>query len=313
MTPNGWTPARAPRMDGKVVVVTGANSGVGLETARHLARLGGQVVMACRHSGAAAAARIDILRTVPTASVEIVQLDLADLASVHKAADEITTTHRSVDVLINNAGVMAGSRQLTVDGFEMDFGTSFLGHFALTGLLLAPLFAAEAARVVTVGSNAHRAGRIDFDDLTMARSFSPARAYGRAKFAQLVFAVELQRRLTAAGRTWPISVAAHPGATHSGVMRNQSRLLQWLFTTPSLHWARRTFVMEGVDGALPSVRAATDPGVLGGQYYGPAGPLHLSGPPILVAAKDDVYDAELGRRLWDTATELTGVYWSLSG
>ncbi|MFW0786461.1 oxidoreductase [Gordonia sp. CPCC 206044] len=309
MAMTGWTAAQAPRMDGKTAVVTGANSGVGLETSRHLAGLGARVVMACRNVDAAATARTDILSTVPDATVEIVALDLSDLSSVRKAAEEIIVTYPVVDVLINNAGVMAADRQLTADGFEMDFGTSFLGHFALAGLLCGRLSAAERGRIVTVGSNAHRAGRIDFDDLTMARSFSSSRAYGRAKFAQLVFAVELQRRLTAAGRTAPVSLAAHPGATHSGVMRDQ-RYLRWLFTTPSLHWLRSTFIMEGPQGALPSLRAATDPGALGGQYYGPDGPLHLSGSPVLVTAKPEVYDPALGKRLWDTAEDLTGVRWS---
>ncbi|AZG47594.1 Fatty acyl-CoA reductase [Gordonia insulae] len=299
-------------MAGRTVVVTGANSGIGLETARHLAGMGAHVVMACRNVDAATSARADVLDTVPGALVDIVQLDLGDLASVRKAADEIGNSYPAVDVLINNAGVMAGRRELTADGFEMDFGTSFLGHFALTGLLLDSLFAAKAARVVTVGSNAHRAGEVDLDDLGMDETFSTSRAYARAKFAQLVFAVELQRRLGASGHTTPISVAAHPGATHSGVMRDSGRMLLWLFTTPSLHWLRRTFIMEGPEGALPSLRAATDPGVIGGQYYGPSGPMQFTGPPTLVVPSPRVFDAELGNRLWDKAEELTGVTYAFA-
>ncbi|NDZ97554.1 SDR family NAD(P)-dependent oxidoreductase [Streptomyces sp. SID6673] len=312
MAKNGWSPAQAPRMDGRTVVVTGSNTGIGLETTRHLARLGAHVLMACRNVEAAATARADILAGVPDARLDVVQLDLGDLASVRKAADEIGNSHPVVDVLINNAGVMAGRRELTADGFEMDFGTSFLGHFALTGLLLERLLSAESGRVVTVGSSAHRAGVLDFDDLTMDHSFSTSRAYARAKFSQLVFAVELQRRLSASGHTAPISVAAHPGATHSGVMRDSGRLLHWLFTTPSLHWLRRSFIMEGPEGALPSLRAATDPDVIGGQYFGPSGPGQFSGPPVLVVPSPRVLDGGLGNRLWDTAEELTGVTYAFS-
>ncbi|MFI8773834.1 oxidoreductase [Gordonia sp. NPDC062954] len=307
MARSGWGPAHAPRLDGRVAVVTGANSGIGLETARHLARLGARVVMACRNVDSADAARSDVLATVPDANVHVVQTDLSELGSIRKAAHQIELDHPVVDVLINNAGVMAGRRELTADGFEMDFGTNFLGHFALTGLLFERLLAADAGRVVTVGSNAHRGGTVDFDDLTLARNFSTSRAYQRAKFAQLVFAVQLQRRLTATGHTAPISVAAHPGATHSGVMRDSGRVLSWLFTTPSLHRVRSTFIMEAPDGALPSLRAATDPEVTGGQYFGPSGVMEFSGPPVLVRPSPRVQDPALGRRLWEVAEALTGV------
>ncbi|MDY6808138.1 MAG: oxidoreductase [Actinomycetota bacterium] len=307
MSRSGWGPSQAPHMDGRVVVVTGANSGIGLETVRHLAGLGARVVMACRNLDSAEEARADVLGTVPDADVQVVQTDLSDLGSVRKAANQIALEHSVVDVVINNAGVMAGRRDLTADGFEMDFGTNFLGHFALTGLLLERLLVADAGRVVTVGSNAHRGGVVDFDDLTLARSFSTSRAYQRAKFAQLVFAMHLQRRLTATGHRTPISVAAHPGATHSGVMRDSGRVLRWLFTTPSLYRVRRTFIMEAPDGALPSVRAATDPEVTGGQYFGPSGPMEFSGPPVPVRPSPRVRDPALGKRLWEVAEALTGV------
>ncbi|MFW0793765.1 oxidoreductase [Gordonia sp. CPCC 205515] len=311
MSRKGWSAADAPSMVGKTAVVTGANSGVGLATARHLAVLGARVMLACRNVDAATTARDDILGAAPGAQLELITLDLADLASVRKAADEIAAAAPGLDVLVNNAGVMSGRRELTADGFEMDFGTNFLGHFALTGLLLDRLDAAPAARVVTVSSNVHRAGVIDFDDLLMDRGFNPAKAYARSKLAQLIGAIELQRRLVASGRTTTMSVAAHPGSTHSGVMRNQNRLLGWLFTAPSLRPIRRTFIMDGPEGALPSLRAATDPGVLGGQYYGPSGPMGSSGPPIVVAPNAKAFDEELAVRLWDTAEDLTGVGYTL--
>lgn len=303
----GWSAADAPTMVGRTAVVTGANSGVGLATARHLVTLGARVVMACRNVEAAMSARAEVLDNVPGATIDIVRIDLSDLASVRSAAAELGASHQVIDVLVNNAGVMAGRRELTGDGFEMDFGTSFLGHFALTGLLLPTLLGARAGRVVTIGSAVHRAGEIDFGDLAMDRSFTPAKAYARAKLAQLVFTMELQRRLVAAGHTTPISVAAHPGATHSGVMRDQGSALRWLFTAPSLYRVRSTFVMDGPAGALPSLRAATDPAALGGQYYGPAGPLQLTGPPVVVAPSSKVFDADLAHRLWNVAVKLTGV------
>ncbi|NDK88183.1 SDR family NAD(P)-dependent oxidoreductase [Gordonia desulfuricans] len=305
-----WTPADAPSQRGRVAVVTGANSGIGLETARQLAGLGARVVLACRNPDAAARARDDIAATVTGAQLEIVRLDLSDLSSVRECADELLAEHPSIDLLINNAGLMRQRRELTADGFEMDFGTNFLGHFALTGRLLPLLTAAEAGRIVTVGSKVYKAGVIDFDDLTMERGFSTARAYSRAKLAELVFAVELQRRLERRPGRSPISVAAHPGATQSGVMRDQA-VLGWLFTTPSLRWIRRTFIMEAPDGAAVTLRAATDPAVLGGQYYGPHGVFGFSGPPAQEVLTEKATDPVLGEKLWGTAEKLTGVSYEL--
>lgn len=310
MSSSGWTLADAPSQRGRVAVVTGANSGIGFETARALARLQAQVVLACRNPDAAQAARDAIVAEIPDARVETVTLDLGDLSSVRAAADELVTRFSVIDLLINNAGVMRQRREFTPDGFEMDFGTNFLGHVALTGLLLGPLLTADAARVVTVGSKVYRAGVVDLDDLTMARGFSPARAYSRAKLAQLMFAVELQRRLDASGRP-AMSVAAHPGATQSGVMRDQASWLRWLFTTPSLRWIRRTFIMETEGGALISIRAATDPGVEGGQYFGPGGRLGFSGSPVVESLAAKATDPRACAALFDTAEKLTGVRFDL--
>lgn len=304
---NRWTLLDAPSQRGRVAVVTGANSGIGLETARQLALLGAHVVLACRNPDSAVAARDDIASTVPGALLDTVRVDLSDLSSVRECADTLISRYPVIDILVNNAGLMRQRRELTVDGFEMDFGTNFLGHFALTGQLFDALSAAPEGRVVTVGSKAYRAGSIDFDDLSMERSFSAAGAYSRAKLAQLVFAVELQRRLARGAGGSPISVAAHPGATQSGVMRDQAAILQWLFTTPSLRMVRRTFIMEAAGGGLVSVRAATDPAALGGQYYGPGGTFGFSGPPVLGTLTDQVTDPVLGQRLWETAEKLTGV------
>lgn len=303
---SGWTLADAPPQTGRVAVVTGANSGIGREIALGLATLGARVVLACRNPQTSAEARDDIVGKVPGAELELVDLDLASLNSVHDAAAEIRRRHPRLDLLVNNAGVMRARRELTPDGFEMDFGTNYLGHYALTGLLTDRLLAADSARVVTVGSHVHRAGSIDFADLPMDRSFSTAAAYSRAKLAQMLFAMELDRRMRSA-EVSAISLAAHPGGTRTGVMREQSRLLQWAYHAPSLRWLTDRFIMDPPDGALPVLRAATDPKAQGGEYYGPVGSLGLVGPPVLVEPSVKAKDRDVAARLWDIGAELTGV------
>ncbi|MCT1355869.1 SDR family NAD(P)-dependent oxidoreductase [Gordonia sp. JH63] len=303
---SGWTLADAPPQTGRVAVVTGANSGIGREIALGLATLGARVVLACRNPQTSAEARDDIVGKVPGAELELVDLDLASLNSVHDAAAEIRRRHPRLDLLVNNAGVMRARRELTPDGFEMDFGTNYLGHYALTGLLTDRLLAADSARVVTVGSHVHRAGSIDFADLPMDRSFSTAAAYSRAKLAQMLFAMELDRRMRSA-EVSAISLAAHPGGTRTGVMREQSRFLQWAYHAPSLRWLTDRFIMDPPDGALPVLRAATDPKAQGGDYYGPVGSLGLVGPPVLVEPSVKAKDRDVAARLWDIGAELTGV------
>ncbi|WP_374612939.1 oxidoreductase [Gordonia sp. (in: high G+C Gram-positive bacteria)] len=303
---SGWTLADAPPQTGRVAVVTGANSGIGREIALGLATLGARVVLACRNPQTSAEGRDDIVGKVPGAELELVDLDLASLNSVHDAAAEIRRRHPRLDLLVNNAGVMRARRELTPDGFEMDFGTNYLGHYALTGLLTDRLLAADSARVVTVGSHVHRAGSIDFADLPMDRSFSTAAAYSRAKLAQMLFAMELDRRMRSA-EVSAISLAAHPGGTRTGVMREQSRFLQWAYHAPSLRWLTDRFIMDPPDGALPVLRAATDPKAQGGDYYGPVGSLGLVGPPVLVEPSVKAKDRDVAARLWDIGAELTGV------
>ncbi|MFL1600197.1 oxidoreductase [Gordonia amicalis] len=302
----GWTLTDAPPQTGRVAVVTGANGGIGREAARGLATLGATVVLACRNPETSAVARDDIVAEVPGAELEIVDLDLASLDSVRAAAEEIGRRHPRIDVLVNNAGVMRAQRDLTPDGFEMDFGTNFLGHYALTGLLMDRLLATDAARIVTVGSHAHRAGTIDFSDLPMDRTFTSAGAYSRAKLAQMLFALELDRRLRTAGLQ-AISLAAHPGGTRTGVMREQNKFLQWAYHAPSLRWLTDRFIMDPPEGALPILRAATDSKVSGGQYYGPTGSFGLAGPPVLVEPSPKAKDRAVAERLWDIGAELTGV------
>lgn len=285
-----WNVSDVPDQSGRTVVITGANSGIGEATARVLAARGATVVLACRNTakGEAAAARM-------SGTVRVQQLDLADLASVHAFAD---ATSGTVDVLINNAGVMAVPLSRTADGFEMQVGTNFLGHFALTGLLLPQI----ADRVVTVSSNAHRIGRIDVADLNWEhRRYWRWSAYGQSKLADLVFAFELQRRLTSYGSSIR-SVAAHPGYAATELQtRTQT------FYDRVLRLGNRLIAQNAEMGALPTVYAATMPDVRGGEYYGPSGLGELRGYPTRVGSSRASRDAAKAAALWECAGKLTGV------
>ena len=291
-----WTSDEVPGQQGRVAVVTGANTGLGFETAQVLAARGASVVLAVRNleKGKEAAARI--AAAAPGANVTVQELDLTSLESVRAAAGELAAAHPRIDLLICNAGVMYPPKQTTRDGFELQFGTNHLGHFALTGLLLAQMLPVPGSRVVTVSSVGHRIrARINFDDLQWERSYSPVGAYGQSKLANLMFTYELQRRLSGAGTT--IAVAAHPGFAATELMRH----------SPVAAVVAPLFSQNAAMGALPVLRAATDPGVLGGQYYGPAGFLGTRGYPELAASSGRSHDEAVQRRLWTVSEELTGV------
>jgi NAD(P)-dependent dehydrogenase (short-subunit alcohol dehydrogenase family) len=291
-----WTTNNIPDQAGRTAVITGANTGLGYETAVALAAKGAQVVLAVRNldKGNDAAARIKA--THPNAAVEVQKLDLSSLESVRAAAADLRSRHDTIDLLINNAGVMMTPKSTTADGFELQFGTNHLGHFAFTGLLLDRVLAAPGSRVVTVSSMGHRFGRIDFDDLQSDKSYSRTGAYGRSKLANLLFTYELQRRLAG---TKTIAVAAHPGSSSSELGRNVPALVQLAF---------KPLTLQGADmGALPTLRAATDPSTLGGQYYGPDGFVEMRGYPKVVASNDSSHDTDAQRRLWTVSEELTGV------
>ena len=291
-----WTTDDVPGQQGRLAVVTGANTGLGFETAQALAARGASVVLAVRNveKGKQAAARI--AAAAPGATVTVQELDLSSLDSVRAAAAELRAGHPRIDLLICNAGVMYPPKQTTGDGFELQFGTNHLGHFALTGLLLEQMLPEPGSRVVTVSSVGHRMqARINFDDLQWERSYSRVRAYGQSKLANLMFTYELQRRLSGAGTT--IAVAAHPGFAATELMRH----------TPAAAVVTPLFSQDAAMGALPVLRAATDPGVLGGQYYGPGGFLGLRGYPKLVASSRRSHDEAVQRRLWAVSEELTGV------
>ncbi|QZA07715.1 SDR family NAD(P)-dependent oxidoreductase [Mycolicibacter heraklionensis] len=310
MSASGWSPEQGAPQAGRVAVVTGANTGVGLEVARGLAILGATVVLACRNTDAATAARQDILQSAPAARVDVVRLDVSDLASVRACADELRARYPVIDILVNNAGVMHQTRQLTVDGFEGDFGTNFLGPFALTGLLLDRVLASAAGRIIAVSSKTHRSGRIAFDDLQLVKSFTPAVAYTQSKLAQLMATFELQRRLESSASP-AIALAAHPGGTRTSILREQSRAVRWVFNSRS-RYVTGWFTQGPAEGALPMLRAATDPAATGGQFYGPGGRFEQIGPPVLVRAAGRACDPDAQRRLWTVAEELTGVTYSLT-
>jgi NAD(P)-dependent dehydrogenase (short-subunit alcohol dehydrogenase family) len=291
-----WTVANIPDQTGRTAVITGANTGLGYETADALAARGARVVLAVRNLDKGKAAADLITRAHPGAEVSVQELDLTSLASVAEAADALRAGLDGIDLLINNAGVMMTPKSTTKDGFELQFGTNHLGHFALTGRLLDRLLASPDSRVVTVSSNGHKFGRIRFDDLQSERRYSRAGAYGQAKLANLLFTYELQRRLT---DTSTSALAAHPGSSRSELGRNVPRFLQIAFSS---------LQVQGADmGALPTLRAATDPAAVGGQYYGPGGFLELGGYPKVVASNNRSHDVDVQRRLWAVSEELTGV------
>lgn len=299
-TRTNWTARDIPDQDGRTAVITGANSGLGLETARQLAAHGATVIMAVRNLDKGKAATAEIAKAVPGATVELQQLDLGSLDSIRAAADELHDRVDSVDLLINNAGVMYTPRQSTADGFEMQFGTNHLGHFAWTGQVLDLLLPVEGSRIVTVSSIGHRIlSSIDLDDLQAQKRYNRISAYGRSKLSNLLFTYELQRRLADAGaRT--AALAAHPGVSDTELARH-------IPGSGAIEPLMRAFTQEASIGALPTLRGATDPDASGGQYYGPDGFMEYRGHPVVVTSSSRSHDPTLQRRLWDASVDLTGV------
>jgi NAD(P)-dependent dehydrogenase (short-subunit alcohol dehydrogenase family) len=296
-----WTTTRVPDQTGRVAVVTGSNTGIGYHAAAALADRGAHVVLAVRDLDKGNDAVARILAASRGADVAVQQLDLSSLKSVHAAAEALRSAYPRIDLLINNAGVMYTPKQTTADGFELQFGTNHLGHFALTGLLLDRMFV-KGARVVTVSSNAHRfKAAIHFDDLHWERRYNRFAAYGQAKLANLLFTYELQRRLAENSRP-TIAAAAHPGASNTELTRNLPAIVR-----PAERLMAPLISQRPEMGALPTLRAATDPTVAGGQYYGPDGLGEQRGHPKLVESSKQSHNAELQHRLWRVSEELTGV------
>lgn len=304
-----WNAADIPDQSGSVAVITGANSGLGLATSRELARAGARVVMACRDRGRGEAALAEIRSAVPGATVELASLDLASLDSVRALAESLRSEQESIDLLVNNAGVMAPPRRLTADGFELQFGTNHLGHFALTGQLLPSLLRSEGSRVVTVSSGAHRTGRVKFDDLTGERRYFRWAAYGQSKLANLLFAYELQRR--AEGADAPLaSMAAHPGYSATNLQSSGPGVGGGIAAAANksvMAVTNMLIAQSDDDGALPSLYAATFPGLPGGSFIGPDGLFEARGAPRIVDSSSASKDPASADRLWAVSEELTGV------
>ncbi len=307
---HAWTADAIPDLSGKVIVVTGANSGIGLEAARELARHRAHVVLACRNPSKAEGALAALRAEVADASVETMPLDLASLASVRAFAGAFHDKHERLDVLCNNAGIMAIPLTRTTDGFEMQIGTNHLGHFALTGLLLDVLESTPHSRVVTVSSGAHRIGRIRLDDLNWQQGYRKWAAYGQSKLANLLFAYELQRRFEAA-RANTASVACHPGYAATNLqavgpqMQGSSRMERLM------ELGNRLAAQSAHMGALPTLYAATAPDVAGGDFIGPDGFGQTWGHPKKVQSNRRSHDRTVAAGLWQLSEKLTGVVYKL--
>jgi NAD(P)-dependent dehydrogenase (short-subunit alcohol dehydrogenase family) len=305
MSSRSWTIQDIPDQTGRVAIVTGATSGTGFAAALALAGRGATVVLACRDRGRTREAVQRIQAAHPRARVEAQLLDQGSLRSVREAAGAIRAGFARVDLLVNNAGVMVPPYGRTEDGFETQIGTNHFGHFALTGLLLEPLLATPGARIVTMSSTAHRMGRIRFDDLNSERGYRPWAAYGQSKLANLLFTYELQRRLAAAG-SGTLALAAHPGWARTGLQRHVGGLSAVLMPVFA------PVLSQGPEaGALPLLRAATDPAAPGGSFYGPKGCLELKGAPSRVESNPRSHDVEAQRELWRCSERSTGVVYAI--
>jgi len=308
-----WTTDQIPDLSGKTFIVTGANSGIGLEATRALAAKRAAVVLACRNLEKGQAAVDGIRKQSPGATVWLERLDLGDLGSVRSFAEKFTREHPRLDVLVNNAGIMAIPRRTTSDGFETQMGTNHLGHFALTGLLLGRLVESAPARVVSVSSMAHTMGKfgtLDAADLGLERGYTKWGAYGRSKLANLLFAYELERRLEA---RFPgvSSVACHPGYAATNLQAVGPEMTGSVVGKALMTFGNAVFAQSAAAGAWPTLYAATAPDVRGGDFIGPGGPFKMVGAPVKQRSNRASHDVEAARKLWDTSVQLTGVDFAL--
>ncbi len=303
-----WTIENISDLTGKTIVVTGGNSGLGYESVKAFAGKGAEVVLASRSVDKGEEAKMKIQKDVPEGKIKVMQLDLGDLESVRNFASAFKSAYKKLDVLLNNAGIMMTPYFTTKDGFEGQFGTNHLGHFALTGLLMDILLHTEGARIVNVSSGAHKNGKMDFDNLQFSegREYSPMKAYGRSKLSNLLFTYELQRKLEAAKKD-TIAVAAHPGVA----MTNLARHLEGKFLFKILSPLFKRMAQDQAMGALPQIRASVDPQVKGSEYYGPGGKREWKGYPVLVPSNEASHNLQDAASLWEESEKLTGVKFTL--
>lgn len=293
---NKWSFSNIPDQSGRIAIVTGANSGIGFITAGALAMAGAKVIMACRNESKGKSAIENILTKTPKADVELMQLDLSDLSSISEFVKEFKSKYKKLDLLINNAGIMMPPFGKTADGFESQFGTNHLGHFALTGQLLKIILKTPNSRIVSVSSNAHKMGKINFNNLNAEESYSKAGAYGQSKLANLLFTYELQRFFDAQDLQTK-ALAAHPGWTATN-LQNNSTLFRFL---------NPRFGQKMEMGALPTLRAAVDPEAKGGDYFGPDKFMEWRGYPVLVDSNDASKDKKVAAKLWAVSEDLTDI------
>jgi NAD(P)-dependent dehydrogenase (short-subunit alcohol dehydrogenase family) len=301
-----WTDHDIPDLSEKIVVVTGGNSGLGFETCRMLAARSAQVILACRNEKKGNQAKAKIIEEFPFAEVSVEKFDLSNLESVRKFADRIHKSCAKLDLLCNNAGVMALPFRLTKDGFEMQIGTNHFGHFALTGLLFDLLKKADQSRVVTVSSLMHNYGKIHFENLHWTDNYDAWAAYGQSKLANLLFAYEFHRRLKAQG-IHVASLAAHPGYSATNLQLAGPRMSgKWLMEQLS-GLANSLIAQSAYKGSLPQVRALTDPDAESGEYYGPDGLWEMAGDPVVVQSNKRSHNKGDAARLWELSERLTKV------
>ncbi|WP_248516271.1 oxidoreductase [Salinarchaeum laminariae] len=304
---DGWSLDDVPDQSGRTVVITGANSGLGLHATRAFASKGADVVMACRSVERGEQSKADMQADVPADRLTVERIDLSDLSSVDSFVEAFESDHDALDVLVNNAGIMAIPRQETAEGFEYQFGVNHLGHFALTAGLLNVLESTDGdARIVTQSSGLHTNGEIHFDDLQWEDSYDAWGAYAQSKLANVLFAYELDRRLDAAGST-VTSVACHPGYANTNLQRRGPEMQGSTVRIWAMKVANALVAQSAKRGALPTLYAATDPAIAGGEYVGPGGLAGMRGAPEIQASSDLSYDESLATRLWEVSEELTGV------
>jgi NAD(P)-dependent dehydrogenase (short-subunit alcohol dehydrogenase family) len=304
MSKQVWDKRNIPDLSGKVIIVTGGNSGLGYESVKAFAEKGAQVILASRSVSGGERARASILKELPGANIDVMTLDLVDLESVKDFSQKFMDKYDRLDVLMNNAGIMTTPYFRTKDGFEGQMGTNHFGHFALTAHLMDLIKVTKGARVVNVSSNAHKAGTMDFDNLLFeeGKGYSPMKAYGRSKLSNLLFTYELQRWFDKNG-TEAIAVAAHPGFSETNLIRYIDKKVVYRIFKPLVSLMAQSAAM----GALPQIRAAVDPDVIGGEYYGPSGMGEMKGYPVRVKSNGKTHDMEGARKLWQVSEELTGV------